>query len=237
MTRRRIAILYIAVIHLLLGLALVRPDFIAAQHWRFGLQPPEPSAYVAELHRSFRAIDANLTIKRPILLGDSHFQLMDENLLRQPVVNFGAGHDTLRNMAQRLRDYGPRPAGTPLLIWGGHNDLRRRDADAVVADFRQLIAVAGGYDNIIILAIPPVAANVADGQQLNRNISKVNDAMAAQCQQHCRFINVHDRLADTDGQLAAAYDSGDGVHLNGAGYQLVAAMINQQLEIGNDGQG
>ena len=46
------------------------------------------------------------------------------------------------------------------------------------------------------------------------------------------FVELHRALVSSSGGLASQFDSGDGVHLNDAGHQVVADAVNQTLNNG-----
>lgn len=233
---RSIAILYIALLHIGLAMALLRPDVVASQHWRFNIDPPEPMPHVQRLHGMFLALDSQRSAARTILVGDSHFQRMDSNLLEEPVLNFGIGHDTLRFMMQRLAGYKVATGNADqLVLWGGQNDLRKRDVALVFQDISTLLDNLDVQKTPVILAVPPVAVGQPMAQELNVKIVEYNDRVKARCTVDCSFLDVHALLSDETGGLSQQYDSGDGIHLNTAGYALVSSTMNAQSESGEDG--
>jgi len=217
-------------------MAVLRPDIVASQHWRLNIAPPEPMPHVQRLHDMFLALDSQRSAARTILVGDSHFQRMDSNLLMKPTLNFGIGHDTLRFMKERLAGY-KVAAGTAdqLVLWGGQNDLRKRDVALVFQDLSTLLDNPKVQKTPVILAVPPVAVGQLMAQELNVKIVEYNDRVKARCTVDCSFLDVHTMLLDEAGGLSQQYDSGDGVHLNAAGYALVSATMNAQLESDENG--
>lgn len=47
------------------------------------------------------------------------------------------------------------------------------------------------------------------------------------------FVDIRLALAGSDGRLAPAYDSGDGVHPNGAGHSLIQRQVSSRLQTGS----
>lgn len=136
--RVALALVYIAVLHGIVALALLRPDLIDAQRWRASWLQPEPSAYGAQSHRLFRAIDADAAPGRLLLAGDSQLQRLDTAALDMPAYNFAAGGDTMRDVARRIADYRQPGEAKAVVLWAGVNDLLRgRDPEAVRAAFEQ----------------------------------------------------------------------------------------------------
>lgn len=224
--RVALALVYIAVLHGIVALALLRPDLIDAQRWRASWLQPEPSAYGAQSHRLFRAIDADAAPGRLLLVGDSQLQRLDTAALDLPAYNFAAGGDTMRDVARRIADYRQPGEAKAVVLWAGVNDLLRgRDPEAVRAAFEQAAAAIPARTPIRLVSIAPVGAK-PPRSDLQRAIARTNALLAQACRARCRFVDVTAGLAGADGALRPAYDSGDGLHLNRAGGLVVAGAIN-----------
>ena len=233
---RSIIILYCALIHIGLAIAILRPDIVESQHWRLNIAPPEPMPHVERLHNMFLALDSQRPEARTILVGDSHFQRMDSNLLTKPAFNFGAGHDTLRFIKQRLADYNVATGSADqLVLWAGQNDLRKRDVAFAFQDLSMLLDDLNFRKTPIIISVPPVALGQSLAPELNKKIIDYNARVKARCAAECLFLDIHALLSDDAAGLSEKYDSGDGIHLNAAGYALIATAINAQLTASENG--
>lgn len=218
---------YIAALHLVVALALLRPDLIDAQRWRAEWLQSEPSLYVTQSHRLFRAIDADAEGGRLLLIGDSQMQRLDGAALDLPAYNFAAGGDTMRTIARRIADYRQPRAARAVVLWAGVNDLLRgRDPEAVRAAFESAERAVPADTPLWLVSIAPVAAQPAR-PDLQARIARTNALLAEACRGRCRFVDVTAALAGDGGALRPAYDSGDGLHLNRAGHLMVSAAINR----------
>jgi lysophospholipase L1-like esterase len=221
-----LGLVYIAALHLVVALALLRPDLIDAQRWRAAWLQPEPSPYVAQSHRLFRAIDADAQGGRLLLIGDSQMQRLDGAALDLPAYNFAAGGDTMRHIVRRIADYRQPREARAVVLWAGVNDLLHgRDPESVRAAFTDAERAVPADTPLWLVSIAPVAATPAR-PGLQARIARTNALLAAACRDRCRFLDLTARLAGGDGALRPAYDSGDGLHLNRAGGLVVSAAIN-----------
>lgn len=94
--------------------------------------------------------------------------------------------------------------------------------------------------NLLAIRAAALARNVAvviqGTQPRNMNDAKRAllpqiDAQLALAVGSC-FVEVRSSLAAADGRIAAAYDSGDGVHVNDAGHALIHSRIMSLLDVG-----
>jgi hypothetical protein len=226
--RIALGLVYIAALHVVVAAALLRPDLIDTQRWRSPWLESEPSAYVTQSHRLFRAVDADAEPGRLLLIGDSHMQRLDAAALDLPSYNFAAGGDTMRNVARRLSDYRQPREARAVVLWAGVNDLLRgRDPEAVRAAFERAERAVPADTPLWLVSIAPVGKQRS--ANLQRAIARTNALLAQACRGRCRFIDLTARLADGDGALRSSYDSGDAMHLNRAGGLMVSAAIDERL--------
>ena len=221
-----VCIAYIAALHIVAALALLRPDLIDAQRWRTPWLETEPSVYVTQSHRLFRAIDADAEAGRLLLIGDSQMQRLDSAPLNRPAYNFAAGGDTMEHIGRRIADYRQPRTARAVVLWAGVNDLLRgREPEAVRAAFERAERAIPADRPLWLISIAPVAARPAR-PDLQARIARTNALLAEACRARCRFVDLTARFAGEDGALRPSYDSGDGLHLNRAGHAVVSAAIN-----------
>lgn len=79
---------------------------------------------------------------------------------------------------------------------------------------------------VVVLSAQPRNTN-APAQAALLELDKLLRPLVGAC-----FVELHSLLVAGSGGLAAQYDSGDGVHLNDAGHQIVAQAVNQTLNSG-----
>ncbi|MFO1297377.1 MAG: SGNH/GDSL hydrolase family protein [Rubrivivax sp.] len=161
---------------------------------------------------------------------------------------------TVRNLAiGGTTTYDGLATGTPLVA-GRPAPNTGGNVTAALAYAPKLIIVAyptndtaNGYSvaeqvqNILAIratAAANGAAVLVQGTQ-PRNLSDAQRALLAQVDASLAssigacFVEVRSAVAAADGRIAAAYDAGDGVHLNDAGHALIYARIKAVLDGGN----
>lgn len=161
-----------------------------------------------------------------------------ENFFGWNAANFGWGGDTTHNALWRIEN-GELDGVDPkvIVLQIGTNDIggRRYDgaeAEAKVEEVTQgvkaIIAAcqAKAPDAIILLTgIFPRNDNPTAGPI----IASINDNLAQLAtKDRVRFLNINDRLADSDGRLRDAMTV-DGLHLAAGGYQVWADALKPQL--------
>lgn len=149
------------------------------------------------------------------------------------VVNRGIGGDITFGVLARLDDVIRRkPAKLFILI--GINDIGMDIPDAVIADnYRKIIErVKAGSPatEIYVQSLFPLNRDVKgfpqhyDKQEHVLNVNRLLKQVAADTQ--CRFVNLFPLFLDAQKRLNAKY-TGDGLHLNQAGYQLWVKHLRQ----------
>lgn len=134
------------------------------------------------------------------------------------VINAGAPSATTANWKTRLRpviDLAPRYA----FICLGTNDLNSgRALVDIYADYKNIVSQiqAAGITPIVI-SVPPFN---------NGNVPTLNAWLSAQ---GWTYIDIYNLLVGTGTKLNAAYDSGDGLHWNSAGHNVVYGAVSSAI--------
>ena len=218
--------LWLILLHGLLILSIVKPYFWVDQQWRFRNAPSEPVRSAVELQRVFRTIDANAEAGRLVLIGDSHFQQMDVGGFNHAVLNYSAGQDTLRHMAERVRQYPNLGKADAVIIWGGFNDLFYRPPSEIAPDMGELLSAIPKGPKIYVWTIAPIGRDLPNGSK-NKDIGALNKLYSAYCTARCQLVDVNKILSGNDGYLGDDYDSGDHVHLNANGYRAALTAFEE----------
>lgn len=153
-------------------------------------------------------------------IGDSFVQGLAVSAVATPAVNFGIGGDTTLGMLRRIPEYPSLRSARAVVLAGGYNDLWRHDDDYIVANYRRILAALPKGVPVVLTALFPVNERIEPALAgKNRRIAGLNRRLAALCGgwPGCHFLDIGDRLRDGDGQLAAPYQAGDGLHLVGEG--------------------
>ncbi len=154
--------------------------------------------------------------------------------------NFGWGADTVQNMLWRLQQ-GELDEVNPkvVVILAGTNDVGSRPpppdglepkADRIVQAIRALLGTVRNKAPgaaVILMGITP--RNDRGSTAVMPLIGRINERLAGLADgKAVRFINVNDRLADSDGRLLEGMTV-DGLHLSAKGYQVWADALKPVL--------
>ena len=145
--------------------------------------------------------------------------------------NFGWGGDTTQNILWRLQN-GELNGVSPkvIVLQAGTNNLPRTgtagtaQVDEVVAGIKAIIGDCqrqAPQAAIVLTGVFPRSQNMSlkgTIEQINAQLSKLDDG------KRIRFLNINDRLADTEGKLLAGMSS-DGLHLEAKGYDVWADAL------------
>ena len=174
-----------------------------------------------------------------LFLGDSitYYYDLDSYYDGLPVVNSGISGDTtediLNDMTNRVYVY--NPSKVFLLI--GTNDLNSNiEVDEVISNIEKIISDINKREpqtEIYVESIYPVNSNTNKrmvGSRNNDDIKTINESIKDYCtSNNYTYINMYDQLLDEDGNLKEEY-SGDGLHLNGDGYNVVTDILKNYLD-------
>lgn len=174
-----------------------------------------------------------------LFLGDSITYYYDLNSYYKdlPVINSGISGDTTEDILNDLtnRAYVYNPSKVFLLI--GTNDLNDDiGVDEVVSNIKAIITDINKNEpqaEIYVESIYPVNYNTNRrmvGSRNNEDIMKINNSIKEYCNNNSyTYIDIYDLLSDEDGNLKEEY-SGDGLHLNGDGYNVVTDALKKYLD-------
>ena len=109
----------------------------------------------------------------------------------------------------------------------GTNALSNLEDEALLqyySDFLDFLAPQLPQDTVYyVQAMPPVTKekNEADAKYSNERIRKLNESLASLCfARGWHFLDLYSALADDEKNLRGELMAGDGVHLNGQGYEV-----------------
>jgi len=181
------------------------------------------------LDKARAAPPAPVTSPTVALLGDSITEggLWANYFPNQRVLNLGISGDTTEGMLNRL---GALLAARPpkVFIMAGINDLLRgRAPDDVFATYRQILSeLDGGNRKIYVESTLYVTQPV--NLAINEKVARLNTRLRQLCEQtgRCTFVDMNTTLA-AGGQLTREF-TGDGLHLNQAGYEAWFAQLKSR---------
>lgn len=164
-----------------------------------------------------------------IFIGDSiTHQAEWSELLHDPhIKNRGVDGETTDQVLSRLDGLKKIQPRTVMLMIG-INDLASRKPEQVFANIALIvkrILSDSPSSKIVIQSVLPVNNQVKFQYRSNDDVRKLNFLLIDYSRQNkFQFIDVHRVLVDQDGDLDRAYTF-DGIHLNGAGYQLWVDLL------------
>ncbi len=157
----------------------------------------------------------------PRLLGDS------------TVVNRGIGGDVTYGVRARLEDV-IRRRPSKLFILIGINDVSKDIPDAVIAENVRAIVEsvrAGSPQTVVyvqsVLPLNPTVPGFPQHYDKPQHVVRLNRLLrAVAASTHARFVDLYPLFLDAQGRLDRRY-TGDGLHLNEAGYQRWVAHLRR----------
>lgn len=165
-----------------------------------------------------------------VLLGDSitEFGLWQEWFAGLPVLNRGIGGETSADLLRRLDSAIDRPLAVLLLI--GTNDISQGyRLPEIVANVRTLLGEvqrrAPGTPVVVQSVLPRTERFRADVELLNGAYR----ALVAEVGGSVEYLDLTPVLADEHGNLRPSF-TGDGLHLNGAGYAAWIDVLRPRVE-------
>ncbi|HWD20025.1 MAG TPA: SGNH/GDSL hydrolase family protein [Verrucomicrobiae bacterium] len=215
-------ILILAAVVALSGFTAVGQTNVAKSRWE-----PEIKAFEAGDRTNFPARDGVLFV------GSSSIRLwqsLPEDFAGWRVINRGFGGSEIADstaLADRII-FPYQPA--TIVFYAGDNDLAAGHSVAqVVADYQafvQKVETRLPEVRIIYISIKPSPARWG----LRDKMAEANAQIAAQHDDHVKFVDVFTPMLGSDGQPRREFYKPDGLHPTAACYRLWASLIKPQLE-------
>lgn len=179
----------------------------------------ELAAHLTRMDRAYQGFPVDW-----LLLGDSQLQALPSAFLNGSVANFAIGGQTMARLADRMDRYTLLAAARTIVLAAGANDLREgKSADSVAHAWRRAVERIPPGPTLICLGLFPRRAWQAD--EYGRRVA-LNQRIATTCAARGgRFIDPYSLLAGGDRRLRAEFDDGDGIHLTGDAYRLLAEAL------------
>lgn len=215
-----------------------------------------PSAGAAEIHRSaaaqeitehyrrmlryHRRMDGNVPDRSVVFIGDSLTQGLCSDAVYHPSVNYGIGSDTTVGVLTRLPEYEHSLRGASAVVLAiGVNDMKFRDNREIVENYRHILGLLPTGAGIVCSAVLPVSERTYSQHSVvnKARIADLNASLRNLCSAdpRCTFVDPYSRLVDADGNLLAALDDGDGIHLNAAGNRIWIDALRDGLNKAQQG--
>lgn len=158
--------------------------------------------------------DAQIAPRSIYLIGDSHIQGLCPQGLG---INYGIGSDTTEGTIARIGRYASLTNAAKVFLEIGCND-KVADGRQLAVNILNVVAALPPSPDIYVCSLLPSAGRHRSDNPIKRDANAwLRDASDGRF----GFIDLYEKLADEDGDLLPCYDSGDGVHLNAAGYEVL----------------
>jgi len=228
-TLKAIIIIYLLLIHVFVGIAILKTDIISRLQVKLGHEVIR--AELTPLYHTMlafhRRVDENIPDQSILFIGDSLTQGLAVTAVYPKSVNLGIGQDTTVGVLKRIPFYHSIPRSKMIIIAIGVNDLKRRDNDEIVNNFLKIINLIPNNIPILLSAIFPVDEIASGRVGINDRIRRLNGSLNTICRssQRLHFLDISKLVTDANGNLSVDYHIGDGVHLNGMGNSIWISQL------------
>ena len=223
--RRATFITYLVLVHGVLALVLWKSDFLLRVQRKLG-GPPAVQEITDHYKRMLRyqvRMDENVPDRSVVFIGVSLIQGLCSDAVACPSVNYGVGSDTTVGVLARLPEYHSLRRASAVVLAIGVNDISFRDNQHIVHNYQRILDAIPQGVSIICSAVLPVNEPIYGPSEVNNvRILDLNTALKALSSRdaRCVFVDVGSSLVDASGNLSAAFQDGDGIHLNGVGNRI-----------------
>lgn len=177
-------------------------------------------------------MDGNVPEGAVVFIGDSITQGLCVSAVAPLAINYGIGSDTTFGVLQRLPKYKSLEGCAAVVFAIGVNDLSRRDDEEIVKNWQEIMDQIPADTPAIFSGILPLdPEGQGRKENLNGRIVALNALLEKLCSENGHaYVNAGPMLSNDEGNLDKAYHTGDGVHLNTAGYEVWISVLRDGLE-------
>lgn len=186
--------------------------------------------YQQSLTTMYQRQAGNLPAGAVLFFGDSHIQGLAVTAVSPTAVNFGIGHQQLRQLASTLAGYPLLHQANKIVIGVGINDLLQQRTDIAASVVQLFKALQCCRQKVWLLGLLPVNETRLNMPGLSQQVLAFNEQLRqAAAHAGVQYIELYPIFADPQGQLANRFDLADGLHLNQQGYQLLIQQLTRSL--------
>ncbi|GAB4539601.1 MAG: hypothetical protein Tsb0010_17860 [Parvularculaceae bacterium] len=223
---------------ILAGLLIWSPE--RAERWRGALTGDAETSALRALKQETAAAElrrARLRNGAPVyVLGDSLAAGVEAAAIAPGAVNLAVGRDRLATLSWRIARYDFLDDARVIVLAAGVNDLiAGAGVETVSARFETLLDQLPRAPVAAAAILPVDEAAIArhGGRAVtNAKIAEANARIEEICaaRSNCRFVAQPAGLRDAEGALRDDVHEGDGLHLNGRGARLWAAVLSAAVK-------
>ncbi|MBW7992595.1 MAG: hypothetical protein FVQ84_21620 [Planctomycetes bacterium] len=223
-------ICYIVCLNLLLAVIIFKPGPVEQLAKRLGWRKSSHTEHYNRMLAFHRRIDACVPENAVIFIGDSFIQGMCVSAIVEGGVNFGVGGDTTAGVLKRLSMYTSIKRARAIVLAVGFNNLRERNNSQIVKNYREILLKMPENVKVVFCSVLPID-ETCRSERYNDRIIELNRSSAEICSsmENCQFVDLAEKLRDTQGNLSRHYHEGDGIHLNSKGYSIYNETLKASL--------
>ena len=235
MSRNPLFLLYLLLIHLLLGVMFIKTDFIARvlQKIDSAKYAPEYSKHYKEMIQYHQYRDKQVPKGSVIFIGDSITEGLAVNAVAPNAVNYGIGADTTLGVLGRIQYYQSLNSARAIVLAIGVNDLERRDDKEIIENFKKIFNKFPENIPVLVSSILPIDDNILKIElHINKRINQLNKKIKALCEhkKSLTFLDSTQKFTDVKGNLSNTYHIGDGIHLSSEAYKIWIEQLKTALQ-------
>jgi lysophospholipase L1-like esterase len=234
--KKFIIITYIVCVHAILGLVLFK-DYSSKRIDKSAIAKQEVKSEITEhFHHMVRyhsRMDGNVPFGSVVFIGDSITQGLCVSAVVPTAVNYGIGYDTTAGVLQRLPVYTSIKRAGAVVVAIGINDFKLRTNKDILHNYSIIAERIPENVPVIFSAVLPLDEKCFfDCQGWNKRIRDLNAELKAFCDRSKNhfYVDAGPLLLDAQGNLAAEFHDGDGIHLNSRGNAIWIGELQKTLK-------
>ena len=208
---------YIILLHFLLLISISKTNFITLTKNKLGIKTTS-NPFLQDMRIFHYRMDASVSNRAVIFLGDSHTQSLATEAIAPYSVNYGIGGQTVEQLLETIAGYHSLKRAKIIFLAIGTNDLNKLVQNSWATKFEQLLAALPPHIPLVWSSIMPMQHIMVSSQ----NIIEANHVIKTLCsqRQNCVYVDTWQFFTDTNGQMIKRYFLEDGIHLSPEGYHL-----------------
>lgn len=235
----RLALTYMALLHVVIAVILWKSDFLSNLQYRLGLAFPTLQSEITTYYHNLvsyhgRSVEI-VPAEAAIFIGNSITQGLAVSAVYPLSVNYGIGGDTTVGVLNRLPVYMPALKRAKYIVLAiGLNDSYYRNVDEAIANYTEILETLPKDRPVVVSAILPIDAE-ADINRLSERVAwrrEFNNKLELLADEH-ELVTFVDSTAvldtNNDERLDASLYDGDGVHLNVEGNRIWAQSLRNAI--------
>jgi hypothetical protein len=193
---------------------------------RADLPQGKRSYWLAQMRGHLVRVDRNTPAGATLFFGSSSVQGLNAAMIRPCSANFGIGHETARELGDRMPAYRSIAEARAVVVATGLNDVLRGSDSDLAASYRSILAAVPAGTPVVMSSLQRLAPDSMAGQRHARRVDRANVAARQACATNgdCVFVDLAGQM---DGERS--WWEADGIHLSAAGYELWAELLDDAL--------